>query len=184
MKEKKQRIKKYFAPQNEGEPHVCDFPDCHKKGEYRAPKDKTLKDYYWFCLEHVSLYNANWNYDESESPDDHEHARRKMHFGGFSSKIKYQFGYDFMDELGDSVFIENAKTRQRMYFNSQNRQSAAELDLSLETLDLETLKKQYKKLARKYHPDVNAGDKVCEEKFKQITTAYHDLMQKLQSSQK
>lgn len=33
------------------------------------------------------------------------------------------------------------------------------------------LKKTYRKLARKYHPDANPGDKAAEEKFKEITEA-------------
>jgi molecular chaperone DnaJ len=33
------------------------------------------------------------------------------------------------------------------------------------------IKKAYRRLARKYHPDVNPGDKTAEEKFKQITEA-------------
>lgn len=35
--------------------------------------------------------------------------------------------------------------------------------------------KAYKKLARKYHPDLNPGDKKAEEKFKDITEAYEVL---------
>jgi molecular chaperone DnaJ len=35
----------------------------------------------------------------------------------------------------------------------------------------EDIKKSYRRLARKYHPDVNPGDKSAEEKFKQITEA-------------
>jgi curved DNA-binding protein len=35
----------------------------------------------------------------------------------------------------------------------------------------EDIKKQYKKLARKYHPDVNPGNKEAEEKFKAINEA-------------
>jgi len=37
------------------------------------------------------------------------------------------------------------------------------------------IKKSYRKLARKYHPDVNPGDKVAEEKFKEINEAYEVL---------
>ena len=56
------RTKKYYAPQNENVVHKCDFPGCAEKGEYRAPKDRKLKDYYWFCLKHVQEYNSKWNY--------------------------------------------------------------------------------------------------------------------------
>ena len=34
------------------------------------------------------------------------------------------------------------------------------------------IKKAYRALAKKYHPDVNQGDKAAEDKFKQVTEAY------------
>ncbi|HEV8342483.1 MAG TPA: DnaJ C-terminal domain-containing protein [Candidatus Binatia bacterium] len=37
------------------------------------------------------------------------------------------------------------------------------------------IKKAYRLLARKYHPDVNPGDKAAEEKFKEINEAYEVL---------
>lgn len=39
----------------------------------------------------------------------------------------------------------------------------------------EEIKAAYRKLARKYHPDVNPGDKTAEGKFKEITEAYDIL---------
>jgi len=39
----------------------------------------------------------------------------------------------------------------------------------------EEIKKAYRRLARKYHPDVNPGDKSAEERFKLITEA-HDVL--------
>lgn len=41
--------------------------------------------------------------------------------------------------------------------------------------DQDTIKKAYRKLAVKYHPDRNPGDKEAEEKFKEATEAYEVL---------
>jgi len=38
-----------------------------------------------------------------------------------------------------------------------------------------TIKASYRKLARKYHPDLNSGDEACSKKFKEITEAYEIL---------
>ena len=40
------------------------------------------------------------------------------------------------------------------------------------------IKQTYRRLARKYHPDVNPGDKSAESKFKQINEAYEVLSDK------
>ncbi len=42
----------------------------------------------------------------------------------------------------------------------------------------EELKKSYRRLAKKYHPDVNKGDKKAEERFKEISEAYEVLSDK------
>ena len=39
--------------------------------------------------------------------------------------------------------------------------------------DAATIKKAYRKLAKKYHPDTNAGNAQAEEKFKEATEAYN-----------
>lgn len=38
------------------------------------------------------------------------------------------------------------------------------------------IKRAYKRLARKYHPDINPGDRVAEEQFRQIAEAYETLI--------
>ncbi len=41
--------------------------------------------------------------------------------------------------------------------------------------DAEEIRKSYRRLARKYHPDVNPGDKAAEERFKSVQEAYDVL---------
>ena len=46
----------------------------------------------------------------------------------------------------------------------------------------EEIKKAYRKLALKYHPDRNKGDKTAENKFKEASEAYHVLSDKKRRS--
>ena len=42
--------------------------------------------------------------------------------------------------------------------------------------DEATIKKAYRQLAKKYHPDANPGDKTAEEKFKEVQAAYQAIV--------
>lgn len=179
---KTQRTRKYFAPQTEDTEKKCDHEGCHKAGIYRAPKDKSLKDYYWFCLEHVQEYNAKWNYyANADNEEELKESQAKMHFNGGKSKIKYRFGAKFKDQFGFfSEYAEefNAATPET-FFTAEEREWIRTMEMNYNDLSIETLKKQYKKLVKKCHPDINQDDKDAEEKFKQLTNAYSALLAKL-----
>lgn len=179
---KAQRTRKYFAPQTEDSQRKCDHEGCQKAGIYRAPKDKKLKEYYWFCLEHVQEYNAHWNYyADSDMEEELRQAKAKMHFNGGKSKIKYRYGYRFKDAFGffNEYAEEFSEAAPESFFTTEERRWIEIMELDYNSLSLENLKKQYKKLVKKYHPDLNRDDKEAEEKFKQLTNAYSALLAKL-----
>ena len=49
--------------QNDEQPRRCAAKGCNGEGLYPAPKSRdALRDYIWFCLDHVRAYNKSWNY--------------------------------------------------------------------------------------------------------------------------
>ncbi|MFV0626005.1 MAG: DnaJ domain-containing protein [Alphaproteobacteria bacterium] len=172
---KVQRAKKYYNPHKENATRKCDHPDCNRIGEFKAPKDRDLKEYYWFCLKHAEEYNATWNYYagiSAEEPEEEEERVFTGHFRGFKSKVKYNqfaYGFDFYDEYGND--FSSFYTREEIKYFKVMEIKPSEANLKL-------IKKQYKNLAKKYHPDLNQGDKAKEEKFKELTAAYNYLLNK------
>ena len=172
------RRSKYFAPQNDHAKHCCDHDGCNEAGEYRAPKDRRLKEYYWFCLKHVQEYNSKWNYFDGEEEDATE-EETKRHFR-FGSHIKYNFGFDadgnfrFYDEYrSDYSVIKESR------FTKEERKCLEIMELSIDDLTESLLKKHYKKVVKKYHPDLNPDNKDAEEKFKILSTSYKSLLAKV-----
>ena len=50
-----------------------------------------------------------------------------------------------------------------------------------EEASLDEVKKAYRKLAMKYHPDRNNGSKLAEEKFKKVLEAYNEVTEYIQA---
>lgn len=181
MIKRTKRQSKYFAPQNDNTRHSCDHPGCTKAGEYRAPKDRKLKEYYWFCLEHVQEYNSKWNYYGDDTFAETEEETKRQHFR-FSSHIKYNFGFDLNGNYNFFDGFTSSQSSTDIRLTPDERQGLKMMELEIEELDIQTLKKAYKKAVKKYHPDINKSDSAAEDKFKILSTAYKSLSAKIKIS--
>lgn len=179
---KQKRSKK--EPDASGFP--CSMPGCAEAGDYKAPlSPKEVNQYRWFCLTHVREYNANWDYFSGMHAGQIEDFIREAPLGHrptwkINADIRereerlHAAVHDMMYGSGASRREKERLARKRRMTGAQRR-ALAVLNLD-ETATLQEIKKEYKLLVKKHHPDVNAGDKKAEERFKRITGAYQELI--------
>jgi DnaJ domain len=158
----------------------CDHPGCAASGDFRAPRSRAdLQQFYWFCLDHVRAYNAAWNYYagmseaeiEAEIRNDTVWQRPTWPLGsrlGARFQPHWQDHGLFDDEQGAPR--ETARRRPR----SEEERALIVFDLTL-PLTLGALKTRYKELVKQHHPDSHGGDKIAEERLKEINQAYSTL---------
>lgn len=158
----------------------CAAGKCREPGEYKAPKSRWLTGQYQFlCLEHVREFNRAWDYFEGWTSTQIEEFRDGAAHGHRPTwKIGTQ-PFFTSDKLRDSFFRmmgEEPPKARKPESRSQRKEREALALLNLEPgAPLAAIKAEYKKLVKKYHPDVNRGDKASEETFKRITGAYTQL---------
>ncbi len=179
------------APVPDGEGRACSWPGCPGDGPYRAPISRdALKTYHWFCLEHVRHYNAAWNYYagmsdaqvEADVRDDTVWRRPTWRMGGNTGPggidpRKLKEGLDGLDGLD---YDSTASSEPHWQSHSPEGVAMAVLDLRPPVTEA-AVKARYKELVKRHHPDANGGDKGSEEKFKQISHAYHTIIEALAS---
>ncbi|MEQ9326560.1 MAG: J domain-containing protein [Rhodospirillales bacterium] len=173
---------------------MCDHPECAAMGEFRAPMSRdNLNQYYWFCLDHVREYNKAWNYYAGMSDDEVEASRRRdvswdrptWPLGLLGATGRSQ-RFHFLDDPF-RLFPEDGETRIGGDRHSDSRLLKPEEKQALDTLGLKApvtradVKLRYRELAKKYHPDLNGGDRIAEERLKRINQAYNTLVKSLSS---
>ncbi len=175
----------------------CDKKNCHQKGEFRAPKSRLqLNDYYFFCIEHIKEYNKSWDFYKGLSVNQIESSMREdiiWNRPSWPLKGNPQKVMEQINSFFDNDFNElNDKENGHKYFKNklidenlteEESQAIELLNLKL-PLTLDKIKKNYKKLVKIFHPDVNGNNKKAEEKFKEINRSYKILLKKLKNEQK
>ena len=182
---RKQKIDPDFAVKagdqmtSEAGQHICMAEGCFDTGTHPAPKNRSeLRSHIWFCLDHIRMFNSQWNYYDGLEGDDLEREIRRAttwerpswKFGtGPSAKLASSEPFDdkfsFFDEADAPAHAaaQNLTTEQKKAF--------ALFELTPDS-DEAAIKKRYKELAKKLHPDHNRSDPKAEDRLKEINLAY------------
>ncbi|MBT3902992.1 MAG: DnaJ domain-containing protein [Pelagibacteraceae bacterium] len=168
----------------------CDSEKCLEGGQYRAPKSRMLlNDYFYFCLNHIKEYNKSWDFYKGMSVDQIENSMRSDTVWDRPSwplKGNYKNVFDEFNEYVDDYIKNDENKLNENYFKNklmdeslslEESQAIKKLELKM-PITLEKIKKNYKKLVKIFHPDVNGNNKNAEEKFKQINESYKILLKK------
>lgn len=166
----------------------CDHQSCDRDGEYRAPRSRReLRDYYWFCLDHVREYNRAWNYFVGMSQTEIERYQRENVFGhrptwrigvrndgtnGARRRVVDEFGL-FEEGPGRCAQTDHGAPEHRFKPGEQKALALMNLDWPV---SLKEIKERYKELVKLHHPDANGGDRDSEERLKKIIHAYTHLL--------
>ena len=166
----------------------CDHPGCTEPGLFRAPRDRSLKEFLWFCLPHVRDYNKAWDFYKGMSAHEIEAALRADtswqrpswplgRLGG-AGRFDPELLRDPFSVLGQEAPTPRRRPRDETQAPPELRAALDLLGLGW-PIDQAELRGRYKDLAKRYHPDVTGGDRGAEEKLKDINRAYSLLKRRV-----
>jgi hypothetical protein len=174
-----------FAPDPAAPGLRCESPDCDLPGEYRAPKSRTnLREFHWFCLEHVRAYNTAWDYYRGMAPEEIEvEIRADASWQRPSWPLGQQGKHARLDEAAEAelhafAFGARPKAPPRQDVPAELREALTIFGLAWPVTFVD-VKAKYKELAKRHHPDANNGSKQSEETLKIVNLAYATLRAKL-----
>ena len=180
---KKSNKPSYLDSINQKKIRKCHEKGCLNEGEYMAPKSPNNNEKYFFCLDHIKIYNKRWNYFAGKNQkqiydfqknDFFEGRPTKPFSNGCSSKIKFEFEFGLNNEK-----LKFTRKKKSFFTNSKNN---SRIDKALKIFSLNDdfseiiLKKRYKELVKKYHPDLNKSFLNKDSKIKEINNAYNFLL--------
>ena len=163
--------------------NICDWNNCNEIGAYKAPVEKdNSRKYRLLCLEHVKEFNKNWNYFSGMNDDqildflksDMTWHKPTQNFSSSDNFFKVLWNDTLKDEMDKDKFKSDFNRMSKFKFNHKDIEAFSVLRVSV-GLKWSKIQEKFKALVKKFHPDINSGNKKYEEKLKLITLAYTQL---------
>ena len=154
----------------------CEWPNCEEKGLYKAPtsRDK-LREFKYFCYKHIKEYNKSWDYFKGRSVDEiYDEVTKDAYWHRKTSKKIHNLELEDKLNLLDNKNVKNKSSVHKFKsLDSSFKDSLRILDIK-EFYNVSQLKKQYKKMVKKYHPDLNKCG--SSEKIIKLNEAYTSII--------
>ena len=163
--------------------NICDWNNCMEIGEFRAPIEKdNSKNFRLLCLNHIKEFNKNWNYFAGMNDKQiYEFLKSDMtwhkptqSFSSSDNFFKVLWNNALKEEMDNIKFNYESNHMNKFKFNYNDIKAFGILGVSV-GLKWQKIQNKFKSLVKKFHPDMNSGNKKYEEKLKLITLAYTHL---------
>ena len=162
--------------------NICEWEKCDKIGSYKAPIERdNSRKYRLLCLEHIKIFNKNWNYFSNMNEDEIEYFI-KSDLTWHKPTKSFTSSENFFKVLWNNALEDKVNIFKGSGFKNYAKPKLSEKDRhALEILGLKydakwpDIQKKFKTLVKKYHPDKNHGSKKYEDILKKITLAYSQL---------
>ena len=163
--------------------NICDWNNCFEIGKYKAPVEKdNSRKFKLLCLNHIKEFNKNWNYFTGMNDEqiydflksDMTWHKPTQSFSSSDNFFKILWNNALKDENKKSMLNNSLNYMKQIKFDHKDIKAFSILEISV-GLKWEKIQKKFKSLVKKFHPDMNLGNKKYEEKLKLITLAYTQL---------
>ena len=163
--------------------NICDWNNCKELGEYKAPVERdNSKKFRMLCLKHVKEFNKNWNYfsgmNDSQIMNflksDMTWHKPTQSFSSSDNFFKVLWNNTLKDEFDNKKIKSDFNYMRQFKFDNKDIKAFEILGLSVGMKWIK-IQKKFKTLVKKFHPDMNLGNKKYEDKLKMITLAYTQL---------
>jgi len=163
--------------------NICDWDNCKELGEYKAPIERdNSKKFRMLCLKHIREFNKNWNYfsgmDDNQIlnflKSDMTWHKPTQSFSSSDNFFKVLWNNTLKDEFDNRKIKSDFNYMRQFKFDHKDIKAFEILGLSV-GMKWMKIHEKFKTLVKKFHPDINLGNKKYEEKLKLITLAYTQL---------